>query len=130
MIRFRDLTLAGKLLALGVLAVCLFALVAYVGWQMGAGARNRANLAGASQIAADARATAGGEAVNAVATNAVHEAEIDQQSQENRDAILNAPGADARVDPSAAAAGRRAWCMRQSASRDPVCQRLQQPRSE
>lgn len=126
---FRDLTLLGKVAVILIAAVCLFALVAYVGWQMGAGARTRANQAGASQIAAEARATSGGDAVNTVAKNAASEADIDQQSQENRDAILKAPGADVRVDPSAAAAGRRAWCMRASTRGDPACQRLLDPGS-
>jgi len=113
-----------------VAALAVFIVVSAIAWGMGAGDRQRANLAQASQSAADARATSGGDAVNAVAANAAHEAEIDQQSTENRDAILKAPGASAPVDPRVGDAGRRALCLRKSASRDPVCQRLLNPRSE
>lgn len=81
----------------------------------------KANTVGAGQIVAQGQAAAGRDAVAIVAGNATQAAEIDRQSQENRDAILNAPGADVRLDPGLDAAARRAVCLRQSARRDPQC---------
>lgn len=83
--------------------------------------RARADAARASQIVAEGRAAAGADAVAIVTANASSGAEIDRQSQENRDAILNAPGAAVKVDPGLDAATRRALCMRASARRDPQC---------
>jgi hypothetical protein len=91
--------------------------------------RERANLEAASQIAAEGQTAAGRDAVATVSANAAHAAEIDRQTQENRDVILKAPGADVQLDPGLDTATRRAICMRASAKRDPACVALLNPRS-
>jgi hypothetical protein len=83
--------------------------------------RAKANRAAASQIAAEGQVAAGRDAVAIVTDNAASGREIDRQTQENRDAIFNAPGADAQLDPGLDTAARRAICMRASAQRDPAC---------
>ena len=90
--------------------------------------RAKANRAAASQIAAEGQVAAGRDAVAIVTDNAAHGQQIDRQTQENRDAIFNAPGADAQFDPGLDAAARRAVCMRASAQRDPACLALLNPR--
>lgn len=122
--RLSDLTTLGRVVVGAVVLILVVALVWWGIWMLGAGDRKRANEAQASQAVAEVRAGAGGDAVNTVATNAASEAATDRQTTENRDAILNAPGADAPVDSRAGDAGRRAQCMRRSTQRDPVCQRL------
>ena len=90
--------------------------------------RAKANQAAASQIVAEGQVAAGRDAVAVVTANAAHGQEIDRQTQENRDAILNAPGADVQLDPGLDTATRRAICMRASAKRDPACVALLNPR--
>lgn len=114
-----------------IAAVGAIILILAVGgwWMLTEPGRQRAaaNLAGASQVVSDARAASGADAVSVVTKNAASEREIDQQSTENRDAILNVPGASAPVDPAVGDAGRRAVCLRKSARCLPGCVRLLGP---
>jgi hypothetical protein len=91
-------------------------------------ARARANLAAAEAIQAQGQAAAGRDAVAIVTNAAARDGATDRQTQENRDAILAAPGASAPVDAGVGAAGRRAVCLRPSARRLPECQPLQPAR--
>jgi hypothetical protein len=91
-------------------------------------ARARAALAKAEAIQAQGQAAAGRDAVAIVTAASGRDAATDRQTQENRDAILAAPGAANAVDPAVGAAGRRAVCLRQSARRLPECQPLQPAR--
>ncbi|MDQ0462645.1 hypothetical protein QO010_000393 [Caulobacter ginsengisoli] len=91
-------------------------------------ARARTNLAAAEAIQAQGQAAAGRDAVAIVTASAARDAATDRQTQENRDAILAAPGASAPVDPAVGAAGRRAVCLRHASRRLPECQPLQSAR--
>ena len=110
-------------------AVAGFALCIAVWLILTAPARERAkaNQAAASRIVAEGRVAAGRDAVAVVTANAAHGQEIDRQTQENRDAILNAPGADVQLDPGLDAALRRSVCKRASV-REPSCQSVQHAR--
>lgn len=122
----RALTPAGWAAA----ALVLLLLIAS-GWQLATEpgrARARAAQAQVQAVQAQSQAAAGADAVAIVTASAAQDAATDRQTQENRDAILAAPGASAPVDPAVGAAGRRAVCLRQSARRLAECQPLQPPR--
>jgi hypothetical protein len=123
----RDLTRAGWL-ALASVALLVIVLVLFALTEARRG-REDANRAKAGQIHAEGQAAAGRDAVEVVSGAAKRDDQIDQQTKDNRDAILNAPGADQRLDPGLDAATRRAVCMRASARRDPQCVALLDARS-
>jgi len=106
--------------ATAVAAIVLAAAIWFVLTEPGR-QKAKANAAGASQIVAEGQAAAGRDAVAITSANASSEAEIAKQTQENRDAILNAPGAGVQLDPGLDTAARRAICMRHAARRDPQC---------
>jgi hypothetical protein len=116
------LTPAGWTIAGGVLIV----IVAVLLWLVTAPARHRqaAAEAHAGVVVAQGQARAASDAVGVVSKAGEREAQIDQTTRENHDAIVSAPGAEAPVDPGVGDAGRRAVCMRRSAHSDPACQRL------
>lgn len=91
-------------------------------------ARARAAQTRAEAIQYQSQAIAGRDAVAIVTAAGAHDGATDRQTQENRDAILAAPGAAAAVDPAVGSAGRSAICLRQSARRLPECQPLQPAR--
>lgn len=113
-----------------ILSAAVAALVVTVAlfWLQGHN-HNAATVAKAGGIIAQGQAAAGRDAVGVVVGNADTQAATDQTTKENRDAILNAPGAQAPVDPAVGDAGRRAVCMRQSARDLPACKRLLNPGS-
>ncbi|KQW79697.1 hypothetical protein [Brevundimonas sp. Root1279] len=115
----RDLTRAGWVavaaVALLVVVLVLFALTE------ARRSRESANLNRATGVQAQGQAAAGRDAVAVVSGAAKRDDQTDNQTKENRDAILNAPGADVRLDPGLDAATRRAICLRQSSRRDPEC---------
>lgn len=123
---FRALTPAGWAAA-GLVLLMLLASAWWLATEPGR-ARARADEAQVQAVQAQSQAAAGRAAVAIVTASAARDAATDRQTQENRDAILAAPGATAPVDPAVGAAGRRAVCLRQSARRLPQCQPLQPPR--
>lgn len=63
----------------------------------------------------------GRDAVNTVGNRASADAETDAQTKENADAIRNAQGAAAPVDPAARDVGLRSLCSRRAYRGDPRC---------
>jgi type II secretory pathway component PulM len=113
------------------LATALALTVLVAGWWLitePGRARARAAQAVAEAIQARGQVAAGRDAVVIVTASSARDAATDRHTQENRNAILAAPGASAPVDPGLGAAGRRAVCLRQSARRLPECQPLQPAR--
>lgn len=96
--------------------------VAIERWKAGQSAAATARVGNAQVGAAFESAR---DAVNATAAAADREATTNAVEKENKDAILNGPGADAPVDPVLADTARRGLC-RYAAYRDsPAC--LRQP---
>ena len=85
--------------------------------QAAAEARADGAMAQAGQKAAE-------DAVGVVVERGKTEAGIDAQTQENRDAILSAPGANSAVDRGVHDAGLRAICVRDNQRCKPACVRL------
>jgi hypothetical protein len=110
------LTVACLALALIVLTMC-----AVDGRQKAA---DRTRQAEAGKTLADGR-TAAAQDASAIRDRAdARDQSTDDLTRSNTDAILNAPGADARLDPDLDAAARRAICLRQSARHDPQCRAM------
>lgn len=90
-------------------------------------ARRDAREARGAQAIAEAARDAAGDA-NAIRDRSDARSQaIDNQTEENRDAILNAPGADQRIDPALNAAFRRSVCMRHASADLPECRAMLQP---
>lgn len=70
----------------------------------------------------------GADAVETIGDQQGREAAADQLTRENADAIRNAPGADAPVDPALDAVARERLCRRAAYRVRPEC--LQQPAAE
>lgn len=70
---------------------------------------------------AGAALESGKDAVGAVGSAGERAAAGDQLTQENRNAIQNAPGADAPVDPGVRDAGLRSLCKRAAYRERPEC---------
>jgi cytoskeletal protein RodZ len=69
----------------------------------------------------------GKEAVTTITNNYITQTKTDKQTEANKNAILQAPGANQQVDPALDALVRRDICMRPSAASLAECQRLLQP---
>ena len=89
--------------------------------------RKRVGVAKTGQIIAEGQTAAGRDAVGITAADAKADAATANINRENEDAIRNAPGADALVDPALAAAGRAGLCKYASYRDRPEC--VQHPRS-
>lgn len=118
---FRTLTLAGWL-AIAAAAIVAIGIVVYV-----AGSPGRRDVAAARAGAALAtsRAASGAEATETIAQAADRDAAGDKLTQETAHAILSAPGADQRLDPSVERALRDGLCRRAVYRGRPEC--VQQP---
>jgi len=121
----RSLTPHGWLLsgiiALAAAVVIYFTLDAFFAGNAKVEAELNANRAGAAiESGADAAGTVG-----EVGTRA---SETDLITRENENAIRNAPGADAPVDPAANAAGRSSLCRRAAYRNSPECVQHPAPR--
>lgn len=106
-----------------VCGVALLAAVA-VGWFLiTAPARNAAaaKAARAEAALADSRTRSAADAVEITARSGARDAAADRLTQETRDAIRNAPGADQRLDPALNAAGLRGLCRRAAYRGRPEC---------
>lgn len=118
---------------LGWLAVALAVLALAIGtwWILTEPGRQRARAieAQTGQVLADGRREAATDAISVITGSHDRDASIDLQTQENANAIRNAPGADVPHDPGLDSATRRAICMRASARTDPACVALLHPRS-
>lgn len=86
--------------------------------------RQAAQEARAGSIMAGASQKAAQDAVGVVVERGKAEDEIDRQTEENRDAILAAPGATAPVSDDVHNAGLRAICVRDNQRCKPTCVRL------
>ncbi len=109
------------------LVVAILALLA-IWWAYGAITgryRTEANL-GRNQ--ADAALESGKDAVGTVGTVGENASESDKITQENRDAIKSAPGANASVDPVLRDTGLASLCRRRSYSQRPECVQFLTPR--
>lgn len=125
MIRLRDITATGWL-AVACLALALILLTMCVadGHQKAA---DRTRQAEAHKTLAEGR-TAAAQDASAIRDKAdARDQSTDDLTRSNTDAIRNAPGADARLDPDLDAAARRAICLRQSARHDPQCSAMLGP---
>lgn len=87
-------------------------------------ARQQAAAAKADASLSDARAASGRDAVDAVSNAADRDSAIEQTTRENDDAIRNAPGAAASVDPGVAGAGRASLCRRAAYRDSEQCKRV------
>jgi len=77
---------------------------------------------------AGAAIASGHAAADTVGNRMAGDALADAITRENEDAIHHAHGADAPVDPDAAAAGLRGLCRRAAYRRDPQCMQHADPR--
>lgn len=112
------------LVALLILAL-LAAIVAQRSCSAARSARAAAKLATSQAAAAIA---SGQDAANTIGNRMGDDAAGDAITRENDDAIRNAPGALAPVDPAVAAAGLRGLCRRAAYRRDPQCVQHADPR--
>jgi zona occludens toxin (predicted ATPase) len=118
-----------KGIAICVLVVLLLLLGGYMIWTTfiaGGAAQAKHDIVQAQGQTAisNAGAAAGKDAIPVITNNYYSQRASDTKSQENRNAILQAPGAAAPVDPALAAIVRRAICLRASASGLPECREL------
>lgn len=77
---------------------------------------------------AGAAIASGHDAADTIGNRMADDAASDTITRENDDAIRNAHGADAPVDPAASAAGLRGLCRRAAYRRDPQCVQYADPR--
>ncbi len=77
---------------------------------------------------AGAAIASGHDAADTIGNRMTNDADTDAITRENADVIRNARGADAPVDPDAAAAGLRSLCRRAAYRRDPQCLQHPDPR--
>jgi hypothetical protein len=87
-------------------------------------ARQEAAAAKVDASLSDARAASGQDAVGAVAAAGAREAESEQLTRENDNAIHSALGAGAPVNAGVADAGRRGLCRRAAYRDSEQCKRL------
>jgi cytoskeletal protein RodZ len=116
----------------GIASLAVVGLIVFVIWKLffaQHAAEQKSEIVQAKGAAAvsQAGAEAGKAAVTTVTNNYTYAAASDRKTQENRHAILQAPGASQPVDPALDALVRSDICMRTSAASLPECQRLQQP---
>lgn len=83
--------------------------------------RERTGKADAGRVIAEGQTAAGRDAVGITAADAKADAATSNINRENENAIRNAPGADAPVDPALAAAGRRGLCRYAAYAGRPEC---------
>lgn len=121
--------------SLGVLAVkvvaglLVTALAVFLIWKVffagsAAQAKHDAVQAQGETAISNAGANAGKAAIPIINNNFYGQRASDAKSQENRNAILQAPGASMPVDPALAAIVRRDICLRASASGLPECRAM------
>lgn len=77
---------------------------------------------------AGAAIASGHDAADTIGNRMASDADGDAITRENDDAIRNARGADAPVDPDATAVGLRSLCRRAAYRRDPQCLQHADPR--
>lgn len=121
-----------RTIAIAVLCAVALALGGYMVWKSffaarAAQAKHDVVQAKGQQAISDAGRKAGEDAVPIIVNNYTKGAAIDAATQEAIRDILKTPGADQPVDPALDALGRRAVCMRASASGLPDCQQLLKP---
>lgn len=106
--------------------VVALALVATIWWFLTEPGRqrDRANRATAGRVVAEGQAKAAQDAVGVITGQGGRESATDKLTQENRDAILNSPGADVPINPDLDARARRALCLRDAYRDQPACVRL------
>jgi type II secretory pathway component PulK len=114
-----------RLLVALLLLALLAAMVAARSCSATRSARAAAKLATGQAAAAIA---SGQDAANTIGNRMAADAATDAITRENDDAIRTAHGADAPVDPDAAAAGLRSLCRRAAYRRDPQCLQHADPR--
>lgn len=122
----RSLTPLGRW-ALGgaILAAILAGFLLVQAWRGQATAKTEARL---SRNQAEASIASGTDAVETVGTTHRAEVAIDVITRENQRVILQAPGADAPVDPALDGVARRSLCRRAAYREHPDC--VQQPAAE
>ncbi|KQY96399.1 hypothetical protein [Brevundimonas sp. Root1423] len=106
-------------LAVFLMAFLIIGLLAMGWWVITAPGRESAAKAG--QVIAQGQTAAGRDAVGITAADAKADAATANINRENENDIRNAPGADARVDPALAAAGRRGLCRYEAYRNRPEC---------
>lgn len=118
--------LPARIIAALVLVVIalLLALLAWSAWKE---ARTNAARARLSASQTDAVSNSARDAIDAVGGVSGRSEAYDELTRRNADAIRNAKGADAPVDPAAADAGLRSLCLRRAYRGDPKCLRFLAP---
>lgn len=114
-----------RILAVLVVLALLAAIVAQRSCSAARTAKVTAKLATSQAGAAIA---SGHDAADTIGNRMADDAAEDAITRENHDAIHNAHGADAPVDPDATAAGLRSLCRRAAYRRDPQCVQHADPR--
>jgi len=110
-------------------ALVVLALLAAILVQRSCGAARTAHAA--AKLAAGqagAAIASGHDAADTIGNRMADDRAADTITRENDDAIRNARGADAPVDPAADAVGRRGLCKRAAYRRDPQCVQHPDPR--
>jgi hypothetical protein len=112
-----------------LLALAVLALLAAIMVQRSCSAvRTASSAAKLATGQAGAAIASGHDAADAIGNRMAGDAAGDAITRENDDAIRNAHGADAPVDPDASAAGLRGLCRRAAYRRDPQCLQHADPR--
>jgi hypothetical protein len=95
-----------------LIAVCVAVLAVILALSQCQSARNANTRAEVSDSQAGATAASGADAVGTVGAVADRDADTDQLTRENADAIRNAPGASAPIDPDLRGVGLASLCRR------------------
>jgi hypothetical protein len=115
--------------ARALVALVLLALLAAIVVQRSCSiARNAAATAKLATGQAGAAIASGHDAADTIGNRMAGDAAGDAITRENDDAIRNAHGADALVDPAASTVGLRSLCRRAAYRGDPQCVQYADPR--
>jgi len=123
-----------KWVAIGIAGLVVVALVSFMVWKTffaGGAAEAKHDVVQAKGNAAisDAGALSAKDAIPVITNNYNYAAKSDKQTEADKNAILQAPGAGQKVDPALDALVRHDICMRASASGLPECKPLLGPHS-